>query len=71
MVFGIDEHPQSTSPFDQQNGDPNKITEIITNLYSSIIDEHSLRDHFRLGKFRKDSSSKASFGQVKPNFRGL
>ena len=55
LCFGIEECSE-TSRIDRLNSDLDKVTSLVSSI-DSHVDKSSIRDSFRLGKFKKDSSN--------------
>ena len=55
LCFGIEECSE-TLRIDRLNSDLDKVTSLVSSL-DSHVDKSSIRDSFRLGKFKKDSSN--------------
>ena len=53
VIQGIDESPQGTQRHLRQENDLNSIAEVISST-DCMVDSTSIRDHFRLGKYRQD-----------------
>lgn len=55
VMFGIEESAPGSAKLDRMENDLGKLTSIITSLDDSIPPS-SIRDHFRLGKFKQDQA---------------
>ena len=54
VLYGIDECPEGTRKHDRVTQDHKSVVDVITVLDSSL-DQHSVRDCFRLGKYSKEN----------------